>query len=516
MEETNTAAGLYARLTSDRDSFLERGRRCAEVTIPALLPPSGHSGSADLPDPYQSVGARGVNNLANKLLLAILPPNTPFFRLMVDDYTLEELTQEDDKRAEVEKALNRHERAVMTALERRGFRNPVVEALKLLVVSGNSLVILPEHTKPRVYRMDTFAVRRSPDGTVLDLVVEEQIAFAALPSDVRSLLIQKDYDAEKYKDDSVLKIYTAYTLEDGRYRTYQEVEGLEIPGSTGFYPKDSPNFLALRWTHIDGEHYGRGHVEEYIGDLNALEGLSKAILEASIAAAKVQFLVKPNATTREKTLKELPNGGIGTGDADNDVTVLRLDKQADMQVAMQVANGIEQRLSFAFLMNTSIQRNAERVTAEEIRFMAGELEDALGGVYSLLSQEFQLPLVKLIMRQMEKAQKLPKLPKEVVEPSIVTGLEALGRGHDLNKLDVFVARIAQLGEPAMARLNMGDVITRIGTSLGIDTNGLVKTQQELEEEQARQQQLMQQQQMMEIAKSAAPQVARQMGGSEGN
>ena len=52
-------------------------------------------------------------------------------------------------------------------------------------------------------------------------------------------------------------------------------------------------------------------------------------------------------------------------------------------------------MSYAFLLNTAIQRDAERVTAQEIRYMAQQLETAMGGIYSLLSQEFQLPLVTI-------------------------------------------------------------------------------------------------------------------------
>lgn len=48
------------------------------------------------------------------------------------------------------------------------------------------------------------------------------------------------------------------------------------------------------------------------------------------------------------------------------------------------------------LLNSAVQRNGERVTAEEIRYVAGELEDTLGGVYSLLSQELQLSLIRRV------------------------------------------------------------------------------------------------------------------------
>ena len=107
--------------------------------------------------------------------------------------------------------------------------------------------------------------------------------------------------------------------------------------------------------------------------------------------------------------------------------------------------------------------------------MAQELESALGGVYSVLSQEFQLPLVNILMDKMTKAKKMPKFPKEVVKPQVITGIEALGRGQDLNKLSQFLQYLSPLGpEAIMSNLNLDDYIDRLGASLGIDTSGLVK------------------------------------------
>jgi hypothetical protein len=42
------------------------------------------------------------------------------------------------------------------------------------------------------------------------------------------------------------------------------------------------------------------------------------------------------------------------------------------------------------------------------------------------------------MFAMQQAKRLPSLPKGVVKPTIVTGMEALGRGNDLNKIRQFI------------------------------------------------------------------------------
>ena len=106
--ELGTVAKRYSQLEGERDTFLERGREAARLTIPTLLPEEGHSSSSTYATPYQGIGARGVNNLASKLLMALLPPNTPFFRLTIDDFDLQELA--GDNRGQVEEGLALMER----------------------------------------------------------------------------------------------------------------------------------------------------------------------------------------------------------------------------------------------------------------------------------------------------------------------------------------------------------------------------------------------------------------------
>jgi hypothetical protein len=79
------------------------------------------------------------------------------------------------------------------------------------------------------------------------------------------------------------------------------------------------------------------------------------------------------------------------------------------------------------------------VTAEEIRYMAQELETGYGGIYSNLSQELQLPLVSLLMDRLEKKDvNSPPLPRKYIKPAITTGLDAIGRGNDRTRLSQFL------------------------------------------------------------------------------
>jgi hypothetical protein len=121
---------------------------------------------------------------------------------------------------------------------------------------------------------------------------------------------------------------------------------------------------------------------------------------------------------------------------------------------------------------------------------------------------------------MEKEGKMPKFPKDTLKPQIVTGLEALGRGQDLNKLQAFLSMLQPLGgEVLMSELNVGDYLDRLGASLGIDTQGLIKSPEQKQQEQMmmqqQQEEMMQQQMMASMADKATPAVAQEAAGMAG-
>lgn len=503
MYNGKTAKSLYSECETYRFSYLTRARECSELTLPTLVPPDGHSHSTLYATPYQGIGARGVNNLASKLLVALFPPNAPFFRLSLDKFKLKKLGGDDSVRTEMEKALADMERAVQREMEVTALRVPFFEALKHLIVAGNALVYVTKEGGIRVFRLNSFVVKRDPFGNVLHIVTKETISPLALPDEVKKAI---DFDKLKKHSNSSepsVDLFTVVCRTEKNWKTWQECEGVVIPETEGTYALDKSPYLPLRWSRVDGEDYGRGMVEEYLGDLKSLEALTKAVVKLAAASSNIKILVDPNGITKAKSLNESPSGAFVSGRA-GDISVLQLDKQADLRVAKEVAAGIEQRLSLAFLLNTSIQRDAERVTAEEIRYMAQELEAALGGTYSILSQEFQLPLVQRIMQFMASAKKLPELPKgDLITPMIVTGVEALGRGNDLNKLDLFVAGVGQVFGPQSITqyINITEYLQRRATALGIETENLIRTPEDIQAE-------AQQAQMAQMAQSLGPQAIK--------
>lgn len=502
-----SAKALYDQLATDRDPYLKRARRAAELTVPHLFPKEGTSGSTTFTEPNQSLGARGIRHLASKLQISLFPVNAPFFKYTVDDLALAQLTQADDKRGEVEKALSARERAVISVMNSSMFRPVSFEVFRQLLLAGNCLLHIPKKGRPRAHKLASYVVKRDASGNLLDIVILEVVAKTALPADIMAKI--GTTSAADSPREAKIDVYTKISLDETgeKFVVTQEIEGVVIDGEySGEYPKDKLPWLPLRFTYIEGEDYGRGFVDEYIGDLNNLDKLTEALRDGTIQGAKVVWLVRSNSAVKPHLLAKAPNGGFVQGN-EGDVIPLRLEKQADFAVAERLIDKITERLSYAFLLHSAVQRQGERVTAEEIRYVAGELDQGMGGVYSLLAEEFQMPVAHLYSARMEFERKVPPLPKEITSTSIVTGIDALGRGNDLQNLDALIAGAANIGGPEVIGryLNMGEYFKRRGASLGVDMGGLIRSDEEIA-------QADQQAQLMALAQNLGPQAISQMGG----
>ena len=494
-----TAKGRYSKLEGDRKPYTDRAEKCAKYTIPMAFPKSTDSASTNYETPYQSIGARGVNNMTSKLMLALFPPNAPFFRLALGDDVQNALQDDTAKQQEWEEALSKIERKITLYMESHQVRTTANEALLQLVIAGNVLVFLPPaEGGMRLYRLNSYVLQRDGIGNVLEIIAKESIAYGALPQEAQSAIGGTGtVEADKPYD-----VYTHTYLEGDVYKSYQEVEGNIIAGSEQEYPKDKSPWIPLRLKKMDGESYGRSFVDEYLGDLKVLEALSKSVAQVAAVASNIIYLVNPNAVTRVSELSKAKSGDFIKGKLE-DIQVLQVNKTTDLQITENAIQQIEGRLSYAFLLNSAVQRNAERVTAEEIRYVANELEDTVGSIYSILSQEFQLPLVKRFMIQMTREGSIPDMPQgsQGVEPLIVTGIEALGRGHDLTKLDTFIRYAQVFPEAFQTSVKQGEILRQIATALGIDSSAVVKTDTEVEEEQKQALQ-------MQMAQQAIPQMAK--------
>jgi len=476
-----TAKSRYDILSSDRSQFLTEAEDATKLTLPYLI--RGHEdyskGMKQLKTPWQSVGAKGVVALASKLSLSLVPPQTSFFKLQLDESQLGENFGPEIK-SELDLSFAKIERTILDAIAASDDRVVIHQALQHLVVGGNALIFMGK-AGLKLFPLNRYVIERDGNGEVIEIVTKERINKDLIPNyEPPKNEYQDVVDGEE--DENEIDVYTHCKRDNNRFIWHQEINNKRLKGSESKAPVDATPWLPLRFNTVDGEAYGRGRVGQFIGDLKSLEALSQAIVEGSAAAAKVVFTVSPSSTTKPQTLAQAGNGAIVQGRPD-DIGVIQVGKTADFATALQHMQTLEKRLNEAFLILSV--RQSERTTAEEVRMTQMELEQQLGGLFGLLTVEFLVPYLNRKLSVFQKTGEIPRIPKGMVKPIIVAGINSLGRGQDVQALGQFLQTIAQtMGPEAIATyINAEEVVKRLAAAQGIDVLNLVKSMQEVQEQQ---------------------------------
>jgi hypothetical protein len=462
--------GEFNVMSNKRETVLTRSEKYAGWTIPSIFPDNDINVDDEMQNDYQSVGAQAVNNLANKIMLALFQPSRPFFRLT--------LTQEQETEvlgasmglnsAKLEEALAESERGAMRELEKINARTVMTDAVTQLIVTGNTLLYMPEDDSMQNYSLRDYVIQRDLRGNMIKVIIKETKAVTGLSDEMAQLAAEAKIGA-----DSDVNIYTAIErIGPDQYVVWQELEDLcYCHKRVGYYKKDDLPWLPLTWSLAGKKDYGTGLVEMYAGDFHTLSTLAEAILDYTVIMTDVKVLVDPTGMTDVRKINEAASGDYVHG-REEDLFVHAANVQQGADFLTNQFNLVERRIAAAFLLNTSVTRDAERVTAEEIRMQAHELESSYGGVYSRLATELQLPLAKRLISKFDNGLK-------DIEPVIVTGLESLSRNSELDRTRAFFADLVALSdvpEQVAVRIDYSKLITMLGAGHGIDYKDLLKSE----------------------------------------
>ena len=337
-DKYGSSESQYELLSNHKDSLDGTWEECAELTLPYIFPRSDLDESETLPTPFNSLGPSAVNALSSKLLLALIPPTGPFFRLMPDKAKLAGL--EEDQIAQLDKELSDLEQDVVEQITLQGLRVPLFEAMKLLIVTGNALLYKTKKKGLKVFSPHQYVVKRDFVGNVTELIIKETMSYVSLPEKVKKQLEAEEtlmgdgVETEiKLKD---VDVYTRVTkTEEDKFCTWQSIGDSILDGSISNYKEGDLPYIPLRWSTINNEDYGRGLVEQYIGDLRSLEGLTQTIVEGSGIAAQFIFGLRAGSTLNLEDLNNAQNGEFVMGDLEKEVSVLQVNKGPDLAVPMR-------------------------------------------------------------------------------------------------------------------------------------------------------------------------------------
>jgi hypothetical protein len=466
------ARSTWTRLDGKRQSMMRRLEKLAGYTLPHLLLPDGwdanDSGAAH---DYQSIGAQCVNHLATKLMLSMFAPTRPFMRLDASQQLKAAAAQAGIKEDDLQNLLSQGERAAVKELDSMALRPKLFDLFKNLEVLGNVMLILPEDTQdePRVVGLRRFVVKRSLDGMIHTVVIREQVQKDEL-SDEAQALVPKKSDSSLCEHFIMLK-----RMGKSTYEVSQWIDEHRIPGKDRTFEYENLPYRVIAWNLADYADYGTGLAEEYMGAFAALSSVSASTIRAAVLAGEFRWLANPAGMTRPEDFEASENGQCLPGQ-EGDLTLVQAAAEVAnaVNINRQLAQDYTNVLGRGFLMAGAVTRDAERVTAEEIRMIATELETGLGGAYSRLAVDVQLPLGKYLLRRIKL-----EMPGDSITPTIVTGLDALSRNGDLEALKAYindVATITALPPEVLRWLPMETILRDLATGRGLDGRRYANTE----------------------------------------
>ena len=482
---------------ADRQESLDRARLCSSLSKPHILPPEGWDDGEALPTTFSALPSRGLTNLEGRLLLALFPVGMPFFKLRAasrfkyDPEVDPELLQAFDDRLRI------HEMMMMARLEkddnksgtnsrRAGFRSRMRTAISQLLVTGDVLIQMTDQYQIRVHRRDNYVVRRDTGGDVMYMITREKIDPATLSEEqLESAGIVLEEISGKPVHDRLEDLYTRIQWEpfSGRWVIDQQVrEQTIVTSEEAFTP-----YFSVPYQLPPTAHYGRGIIEDNLGDVRALNELTERLLDFAAMSSKFMFVTDYSSQVRPQDLA-LPTGSCIQGRVQSgqvtDVAILRTDKAQDFGVVQNVRTQIASDISKVMMMEAEQLPTYERASRLHVERVAMELEGALGGVYAPIADALQIPLVERLRYQMTRDGALPSLPDDSVEIEAVTGISALSREGDQQRLLQLLQTVSTMGPDMLGRIDRGVLLDVLVRHSGIYEPGLVKTEEQVQQEQA--------------------------------
>lgn len=502
----------WEELTRERAIMLRRKEAQSAVTIPSVLPDDSYNVESDsLTNGFTSLGAQGATNIVNKLMLAMFAPGISFLKLDLAAKEkaafLEQLGLTDDSL--LTDVLAEGEREAMKALEQSGSRPALYEGLASLVCVGDVLMDLSDTSVISFINLHDYAVKRNRKGKLLHLVFREILRVGELED-----LAQREYRAgvPGCKPSDKVTVFTCVRLVGGMYRSTLWVDEVKLsPSHGGKWSAENLPYRALTWRLPIGQSYGVSLAEDYSNDLGTHDIVSEALADGAVLASQFRWACNPSGMTQPEDVERSPNGAVVPANP-NDLDLIFANMGQQLASVASIEELFARRIGRGFLMNTAVTRQAERVTVEEVRIQAQELETSLGGVYSRLSIDMQGPIARWALRKADI-----RIQGTKITPTIITGLDALSRSAELQRMMGFLSDVAQLSAiPVETRemLNEEPIISDMAAGRGVQRQRYVATSEVIQERRVQRQQALASQQAVQAGVQAGAQNAVQQGGAQ--
>lgn len=470
------------------DTVILKARRYAHWTLPQLMADLSlqvHGQGLQLERDYQEIGALLVNNLAPKLAAMLFPASRPFYKIDASATLQRKAAEAGFTATELNAQFARLEQESCARIFLNAGYAQLIQALRHLIVTGNVMTYRDSKAgKYSAYGLESFSQRRDGQGNMIDAVLREYTFIESLPPTVQQALRISNPGRYRSTDDCPpVELYTRIHRQQGSsgkfyYVVSQEADSIPV-GTDGRYPEHLCPWQVITWSLINGESYGRGLVEDFSGGFAKLSDMSHAATLYGIEMMKVLNLVQPGLGADIDELATAESGEYVQG-APGAVVAYENGDAAKLQALRAEITEVFGNLSRAFMYKGNT-RDAERVTAFEIKQDALEADNTLGGAYSSLAASMQIPAAHVLLTEVDESL-LEGLVTSTVELGIIAGIPALGRATDVQNL-ILAAQDALAIIPGLVeldkRIDGQKMLDMIMAGSSVDTSLIYKSKDQL-------------------------------------
>lgn len=504
-------SNTWETMNANKNDIEARNEEYARWTVPSICPEDA-SGDQNPRQGNVAIGARLVNSLANRVVDVMFPSDRPFFSLPMTPKSERELVKEHggDKEAAGKEMLVIRQMTegvvndAMRIMDLTSYRPVAVEAVKHAIITGGCILRRHDDNLRSVYGIKNYACMRDTRGVLTAAILRDSKTFSSLTKEHQDML--ETIAPGKYKQDAPITLYTYFErTSENTWITCQGLDDQVLDGSKDTHDNENLPIIDITWSLQSGDNYPRGLVEENQVLFGNIDVTSLAIIDMFGIAADTKFLVNPASMLDVDELNSAPRGSYHAG-IPGDVEAVGFKHRAEMEVLINQVQSWERQLAQVFLLMSAVTRDAERVTAEEIRGQARELESAFGGLYSKLALVWQKKEAMYVVNQL----RLEDDALADVDVVVTTGLESLSREGQLDALRLAIADLQMMDtvpEDLRAAIDVRSFAEFVFTNRGVNFGQFVKSKDVIAAEQKaaqeREQQMMQQQSQMDAASKAA-------------
>jgi len=453
----------YTQLVSDRDVYENIAEELEHYIFPTL---KESLSSDETIVRNQSLGADLISSLSSKLIKSIFPFGQKFFRLYMDE-----------SNEKIENMLIILEDTLLKQSNALNIRGVVTQVIEHLLITGNVLLDLTSDFV-NFYRLDEYVVARREDGEWYQIIINKKMVILPDDDSIYSKYASSQGDTDYYSTNPFeydFYIDIRKPLK-GNIVIREFINDIEVVEKKREVSRDYPIY-PIRLYEEAGDNYSHSYAFRHIGDLRFYDDLSKVVRQSALIDSKVIHLVNP-ASVLADNLKELAsarNGDFVVGN-DGDVVPYSPNHKYSIQFLIGVMEQVERRLSIAYLRGLGVIRERQ-TTAYEVQTLINEMSEKFGGFYITISHSLQQPIFDFMLKTLKLDKKLKDVKVE-----FLNGIDTLRDADKFQKLTQLVPLEAIYSSGQVGYISFEKVFKLYAQALGLNTEELIKDEQEIQAE----------------------------------